>query len=160
MKNTKINNVLNLINDMFFFGSTKLTIATIFCLSAFFILFISNNISNILLADADAPTTEVVFSGSGLQGGAKLVEDNIEGTGIVESGSIVDTIIFVVKFVIVVAGILAFIAFIWAGFLYITTFMNDDNTEQAKKTMIYAALGILIILFSWVIVDFLTTLQF
>jgi hypothetical protein len=160
MKNIKKKNIFNLINDMFFFGNTKLTVSTILCLSAFFILYISNNISNILLADADEPKTEVVFSGSGLQGGAKLVEDNIQGVGIVESGSIVETIIFIVKYVIIIAGILAFIAFIWAGFLYITTFMNDDNTEQAKKTMIYAAVGIIIILFSWVIVDFLTTLQF
>ena len=104
--------------------------------------------------------SEPVFSGGGLDEGAQLVQDNIEGTGLVDEGSIIDVVIWIIKFILIFAGILALFAFIWAGFLYITTFVNDDNHETAKKVMLYAAIGILIIIFSWVIVQFLTTFEF
>ncbi len=104
--------------------------------------------------------TVPVFSGGGLQEGAQIVKDNIEGTGLVEDGNLVQTIIWAVKWLLIISGILAFVAFLYAGFLYITSYINDKNPETAKKAMINTAIGIVIIIFSWVIVNFLTTLQF
>lgn len=104
--------------------------------------------------------TETVFTGGGLQEGAKIVQENIQGTGLVEEGSLVDTLIWGIKWLLILSGILAFIAFLYAGFLYITTYFNDGNPETAKNAMINAAIGILIIVFSYVIVNFLTTLEF
>lgn len=101
-----------------------------------------------------------VFNGGGLQEGAEIVRDNIEGTGLVEEGNLVETIIWGIKWLLVISGVLVFIAFLYAGFLYITTYINDKNPDAAKKAMTNAAIGILIIIFSWVIVQFLTTLEF
>ncbi len=157
-KNKYTSNALQLVEKTFFFHDFSLSLLTISVIASFFFLTVSADISTILTAELFGEgSTEVVFSGDGLQGGAKLVQDNIEGTGIVEEGSIIDTIIFIIKYVLIFAGILALFAFIWAGFLYITTFINDENTESAKKAMLYAAIGLIIILFSWIIVDFLTT---
>lgn len=114
----------------------------------------------VCVPDIGFSATVPVFSGGGLQEGAKIVQDNISGTGLVEDGSLVDTIIWGIKWLLVIAGILAFLAFLYAGFLYITTYLNDKNPETAKKAMINAAIGIIIIVFSWVIVNFLTTLEF
>lgn len=106
-----------------------------------------------------AGSSAPVFEGSGLQGGAELVENEIKGsgTGIIEEGSLIKAIIFVIKYLLIFSGILALFAFLYAGFLYIKSFGDDGDTDTAKSAMINAAIGIIIILFSWVVVDFLTT---
>ncbi len=103
-----------------------------------------------------------VFNGGGIQGGINELEKYVKetDTGIIESGNIVKTIIFLVKIILIIAGVAAFIAFIWAGVLYITSFLNDDNNATAKKIMISAAIGIVLILLAYAIVSFLTTLSF
>ena len=51
-------------------------------------------------------------------------------------------------------SIFAFVAFLWAGFLYITSFASEENNEKAKKIMTYAAIGIIVILLSYILTDF------
>lgn len=102
--------------------------------------------------------TTPVFSGGGLKKGLEILSGYIPGLGIIESGSIIGTVFFLIKILLILAGLIAFIAFIWAGFLYITTFLKEDNNETAKKVMIYAAIGIVVILLSYSIVYFLATL--
>jgi hypothetical protein len=115
--------------------------------------------SNISLSSNTEPVfTEPVFSGGGLRSGLDILGHYIPGLGVIESGSVIGTVFFLIKVLLVIAGLLAFIAFIWAGFLYITTFIKEDNNETAKKVMIYAAIGIIVILLSYTIVHFLATL--
>jgi len=103
-----------------------------------------------------------VFNGGGIQGGINELQKYVKqtDTGIITSGNIVQTIVFLVKIALIIAGVAAFIAFIWAGVLYITSFLNEDNNESAKKIMISAAIGIVLILLAYAIVSFLTTLSF
>ena len=154
------------VEDTFLFTYSPVTIAFLACCSAVIIALLSANGSLFALVDTQflvansffgQGSSTPVFNGSGLEGGAQIVKDNIQGVGIIEEGNIIQTIIFIIKYVLIFAGLLALFAFIWAGFLYITTFLQEENTETAKKVMMYAAIGILIIIFSWVIVDFLTT---
>lgn len=101
--------------------------------------------------------TPPVFEGEGIQGGAKLVQEKIEGSnlGIAEEGSLMDTIIFVIKYLLIFAGVIALIAFLYAGFRYITSMGGE--VDVAKDAMINAAIGIIIIIFSWMIINFLIT---
>lgn len=151
--------ILRVFEEGVLFRNIKFSFAVLSALGSFFLMPLASEIGNISLQASifSEGTSQPVFGGEGLQGGAEIVRENIEGVGIIEEGNIVDTIIFIIKYVLIFAGILAFFAFIWAGFLYITSFTRDENTESAKKAMMYAAIGILIILFSWVIVEFLTT---
>ena len=98
-----------------------------------------------------------VFEGEGIQGGAKLVQEKIEGSnlGIAEEGSLMDTIIFVIKYLLIFAGVIALLAFLYAGFRYITSMGGE--VDVAKDAMINAAIGIIIIIFSWMIINFLIT---
>lgn len=48
----------------------------------------------------------------------------------------------------------AVIIIAWAGFLYITTPANPEARSQANKMLINAAVGLLIVLSAWLIVDF------
>jgi len=53
-------------------------------------------------------------------------------------------------------GFLGFIAvamIIYGGFLYVTSAGNEDSTGKAKKILIYAVVGIIIILLSFAIVN-------
>jgi len=50
-------------------------------------------------------------------------------------------------------GLLATAFIIYGGFLYITSAGDDSSTEKAKKILIYAAIGILIVLISFALVN-------
>ncbi len=50
-------------------------------------------------------------------------------------------------------GLLCTTMIIYGGFIYITSAGDDGKTEEAKKILIYSAVGILVILLSWVIVN-------
>lgn len=52
-------------------------------------------------------------------------------------------------------GLISVVALVFFGFLWITAGGNDDQVERGKKGIIWVALGILLILLSWVIVSFL-----
>ncbi len=126
----------------------------------FFVVFVGSFSMVRVLNVADlfgSGTSDPVFEGEGLQGGAHLVQEKIEGSdlGIAEEGSLMDTILFVIKYLLIFAGVIALFAFLYAGFRYITSFGSD--VDGAKEAMINAAIGILIILFSWVIINFLIT---
>ncbi len=52
-----------------------------------------------------------------------------------------------------VAGIVAFVYFLYAGFQYLTA-GTGDGAENAKKTILNAIIGIIIIALAWVLVNF------
>jgi len=113
--------------------------------------------SLILPAFAQGDNEGTIFDGPGLEGGLDLLRPELEGTGIGNKGGLVTAILFWVKILLIIAGVLAFVAFIWAGFLFITTFANEENNEKAKKIMIYAAIGIIVILVSYTLTNLFIT---
>ncbi|QQS59004.1 hypothetical protein IPN35_05470 [Candidatus Peregrinibacteria bacterium] len=52
-------------------------------------------------------------------------------------------------------GLIAVVALVFFGFLWITAGGNDDQIDRGKKGIIWVALGIILILLSWAIVSFL-----
>jgi len=70
---------------------------------------------------------------------------------------IFDTNIFlgtIVKIIIFLNGFIALVTIImimYAGFLILTGWWDEEKSEKAKKTITYAIIGVLIILFSYVI---------
>lgn len=58
-----------------------------------------------------------------------------------------------VNWALLFLGLVATSFLIFGGFMYITSAGNDQNVEKAKKLIIYAAVGIVIILLSAVLVD-------
>jgi len=65
------------------------------------------------------------------------------------------TIVKVINVLLTFLGIIAVVLFIWAGFLMMTSAGNDEAVEKGKKTMIWAAIGIIVILFAYVLVNFI-----
>lgn len=94
-----------------------------------------------------------VFDGGGIDGGLAILKGLLPGTGVIDNGDIVTVTLGWVKFALTLIGLLAFIAFLWAGGLYVTSFINEKNNETAKKVMTWTAAGIIIILISYAVVS-------
>ncbi len=62
-----------------------------------------------------------------------------------------------INFFLFFLGLIATAFIIYGGFLYITSSGDDSSTEKAKKILIFAAIGILIILISFALVNTLLT---
>ena len=67
-------------------------------------------------------------------------------------GSLRMAIRIIINYVLYFLGLVATIMIIYAGFLYITAAGDDGKTEEAKKVILYTALGIIVILLSFAIV--------
>lgn len=112
----------------------------------FLVLFFSSAIA--------APVFDCTGSECGTDGGLRTLFSNLTGTGVIQSDDIIVVILGWTKFLLALLGTLAFVAFVWAGFLYITAFAGgEENAETAKKTMIWAAIGIVVILISYAVVS-------
>lgn len=75
-------------------------------------------------------------------------------TGFNASTDIRTGIIDVVNFVLSFLGLIAVIMVIYAGFLMIFSAGNDESISKAKSIIIWVAIGIIVILLSYVIVNF------
>ncbi len=97
------------------------------------------------------PSNKPVFDGPGLRRGARIIRCNID-RGVSTEKDLNVLIIGWVNFFLILVGVIAVIVIIYAGFLYITT-GAEDGAEKAKKIVLYAVLGILLILASYAIVN-------
>lgn len=96
------------------------------------------------------------FSGPGLKAGSRIAKSKIDNT-ISKEKSIKKLAIGWVNFALSLVAILAVIAVIYAGILYVTSMGDDGNKEKAKNIIIYVAAGILLIFGSYAIVKALLT---
>ncbi|MBI2985014.1 MAG: hypothetical protein HYY50_05330 [Candidatus Kerfeldbacteria bacterium] len=60
----------------------------------------------------------------------------------------------VVRYILGVIAILATLMFIWGGVMMLTSGGNADRVRQAKETLAWAAIGVVLILISWGIIRF------
>ena len=66
----------------------------------------------------------------------------------------------IINWVLLFLGLIATGFLIYGGFLYITSAGNDENINKAKKLITYAAIGIVIILLSAVLVNALVDMVY
>lgn len=64
----------------------------------------------------------------------------------------------VIQVLVVLAGSLASMFFVWGGVRYITSSGNPETLEGAKKTIMYSALGLTISLAALVLTNIVTQL--
>lgn len=97
--------------------------------------------------EGDIPEEQI---GIGVIGGA------LSGTGITQTSSFGDLIIKYVNFFLPYLTLAAFVALVYSGFLYVFAFGNDDQIQKAKKIMIWAVVGIVLVIISYTVVQFFT----
>lgn len=69
--------------------------------------------------------------------------------------SFLDLLTFIINFFLGLVGTVAILMLIYGGFLYLTS-AGGDNIKKAKNTIIYAIIGIVVILLSYAIVNTIT----
>jgi lysylphosphatidylglycerol synthetase-like protein (DUF2156 family) len=74
------------------------------------------------------------------------------GTGLPNDTSVSSFILKIINIALTVAGLIAVLFLIIGGFRYITSAGNEETAEQAKKIIINAIIGIVVIILSFVIV--------
>ena len=88
--------------------------------------------------------------------GVKGIEKVLSGSGVVATGNIRDLIFKYVNFALPLLALAAFVGFVYAGFLYVTAYGSEDQTAKAKKVMIYAVIGLVLVILSFSIVQLFT----
>jgi len=63
----------------------------------------------------------------------------------------------VVNIVLGFLGILAVIIIMYAGFKWMTASGNEEQVGEARKMLLQAVIGLIIIMAAWVIINFVTT---
>jgi len=66
----------------------------------------------------------------------------------------------IIKFAVGLIGVILVAIFIYAGFMYATSAGNEKQLETAKKTMVYAIIGVIIIAIAWALTDFVLSALF
>ena len=93
-----------------------------------------------------------VLSGPGFRGGHRIVRHKID-SGISKEKNIKNLIIGWMNVLLSLSALLATVAIVWAGTLYVTATGDDSAHEKAKKIIIYVAIGIILTLGSYAIVN-------
>ncbi len=82
-------------------------------------------------------------------------------TGLPESANgqgITGIITNIMKWLLTLVGILAIIAFVIAGILYLTAAGNEDQIDRAKKTMTAAIIGVIVALIGLIVLNAVVTM--
>jgi len=77
--------------------------------------------------------------------------DNISDAG--GDNTFRDIILLAINFILGFVGLIAVIMMIYGGFILLTSQGEEEKTKKAKSTILFAVIGIVIILFSFAIVN-------
>lgn len=103
-----------------------------------------------------------IFKGSGGSGvtdteaGVDKIERQLKGSGVASTDSVSDLILKFINFALPFLALGAFVGFVYAGFLYVTAYGNDEQVTKAKKIMIYVAIGLVVVIISYSVVRLFT----
>ena len=111
-----------------------------------FVAFFPNNLKAQIFDGGEEPEKE----------GVKEIEEALGRTGITETKDIGDLILKYVNFALPYLALAAFVGFVYAGFLYVTAYGNEEQIQKSKKILIYAVVGLIVVILSYSIVQLFT----
>lgn len=78
----------------------------------------------------------------------------------IDAGSIVDIIFSLAEWFLIFLGVIAVIMVLWSAFQFMTGAGNEDQIENAKKTLLWALVGVVVAILAFSIVQFVESLFF
>lgn len=72
-----------------------------------------------------------------------------------QGGSLTGAITTIVNIMLMIVGVIAAVMLVIGGVRYVVSQGEEDQTEQAKKTILYALIGLIVIGLSAVVVNFI-----
>ena len=101
--------------------------------------------------------TAQVFDGGGLIEGLTKARSELSGSGLRDDADIVVTIVKIINFLLLFVALAVLVSFVVSGFLFILGFGSDTSIQRAKKIMIWSAVGLVVILFAFLLTEFIIT---
>ncbi|MFA6042907.1 MAG: hypothetical protein WCV85_04810 [Patescibacteria group bacterium] len=80
--------------------------------------------------------------------------ENVGGTLTLGSADLKQTVLNIITFVLGLLGLIAVIMILYGGFIWLTAGGNEDKVSSAKRIISSAIVGLVVILISWAIVNF------
>lgn len=78
-------------------------------------------------------------------------------SGIMTRDTLLDYIVYLVRFLSQIGLVIGVIMIIYAGYLYATSIFNPSSMSKGKSALTNAIIGVLVIAFSYAIMKFLTS---
>mgnify|MGYP000853615305 FL=1 len=91
------------------------------------------------------------------EGAADLIQKGADSTGQKDSRSAGDLAKDFVNIMLFAVGILAVIMIIWGGIRYVLSGGDSGAVSSAKKTILYAVVGLIVAILAYAIVNFVIT---
>jgi hypothetical protein len=85
---------------------------------------------------------------------AAVTIENVGGSLGLGSADLKQTVLNIVTFVLGLLGLIAVIMILYGGFIWLTAGGNEDKVSSAKRIISSAIIGLVVILISWAIVNF------
>ena len=126
-------------------------------ITSFLVLFFAFSpltLAQIFKGEVTDPVTGETLSDAA--GGTAAIGSTLASTGVAGTGDIGDLVLKYVNFSLPYLTLAAFVGFVYAGFLYVTAYGNDDQIQKSKKILIYAVLGLILVILSFSIVQLFT----
>ena len=101
--------------------------------------------------------TAQVFDGGGLLEGLNKARDELSGAGLRDDADIIVTIVKIINFLLLFVALAVLVSFVVSGFLFILGFGSDTSIQRAKKIMIWSVVGLVVILFAFLLTEFIIT---
>lgn len=102
-------------------------------------------------------TSNVLDNQAHAEGAADLIQKGADSTGQKDSRSAGDLAKDFVNIMLFAVGILAVIMLIWGGIRYVLSGGDSGAVSSAKKTIIYAVVGLIVAILAYAIVNFVIT---
>ncbi len=84
---------------------------------------------------------------------AALAQDGVTLVNPLATTDIRDIIGIVIKAALGLSGSIALVMFIWGGFLWLTSQGNTEKIDAGRKTMTWAAIGLVVLFSAYTIVN-------
>jgi hypothetical protein cdivTM_30108 len=102
-------------------------------------------------------TSNVLDNQAHAEGAADLIQKGADSTGQKDSRSAGDLAKDFVNIMLFAIGILAVIMIIWGGIRYVLSGGDSGAVSSAKKTILYAVVGLIVAILAYAIVNFVIT---
>jgi hypothetical protein len=84
----------------------------------------------------------------------ELMTNLINGTPVLPQADLVGIIFRIIQYVLMFVGVIAVVIIIYGGFIWMTAGGNDEKVNKAKKILVNGLIGLIVIILSYAIVQF------
>ncbi|MFH0951875.1 MAG: pilin [Patescibacteria group bacterium] len=90
---------------------------------------------------------------------AVLAESSLKLPNPMRCADLLCIITDLIKLILGILGIFGTFMFVWGGYTLILSGGNPELVKKGKDTLLYATIGIIAVIFSWVIIRFVLTVM-